>query len=68
MVLRDGKIARTAKSKENKTLKKSDEKIDKVIDDLRKKYGFNIIKRGGVMNLNLEVGRKLNGELETEKY
>ena len=51
--------------KKTKLLKKSDEKIDKVIDDLRKKYGFNIIKRGGVMNLNLEVGRKLNGELET---
>lgn len=53
------------KPEENKTLKKSDEKIDKVIDDLRKKYGFNIIKRGGVINLNLEGGRKLNGELDT---
>ena len=56
------------KPEENKTLKKSDEKIDKVIDDLRKKYGFNIIKRGGVMNLNLEVGRKLNGELDVGKF
>lgn len=31
--------------------KKSDEKVDKVIGDLRRKFGFNVIKRGGVMNL-----------------
>ena len=40
---------------EVKPRKKSDEKVDKVIDELRKKYGFNVIKRGGVMGLNLEV-------------
>ena len=39
--------------------KKSDEKVDKVIDNLRKKYGFSVIKRGGVMNLGLEVGGNL---------
>lgn len=43
---------------EVKLRKKPDEKVDKVIDELRKKYGFNVIKRGGVMNLNLEVGGK----------
>ena len=42
--------------------KKSDEKVDKVIDKLRKKYGFSVIKRGGVMNLGLEVGGKFKGE------
>jgi len=53
---------------EVKPRKKSDEKVDKVIDELRKKYGFNVIKRGGVMNLNLEVGGKLKGKLDAEKY
>ena len=52
---------------EIKIHKKSDERVDRVIDTLRKKYGFNIIKRGGVMNLNLEVGGKLKGKLDMEK-
>lgn len=53
---------------EIKLRKKSDEKVDKVIDELRKKYGFNVIKRGGVMNLNLEVGGKLKGKIDAEKH
>ena len=57
------------KPKEKATLsKKSNEKVDKVIDELRKKYGFNVIKRGGVMNLNLEVGGKLKGKIDAEKH
>ena len=32
------------------------------------KYGFNVIKRGGVMNLNLEVGGKLKGKIDAEKH
>ena len=34
-----------------------------VIDNLRKKYGFSVIKRGGGMNLGLEVGGKFKGKL-----
>ena len=47
--------------------KNSDERVDKVIDKLRKKYGFSVIKRGGVMNLGLEVGGKFKGELGLKK-
>ena len=32
-------------SKQVETIKKSDEKVDMVIDNLRKKYGLNVIKR-----------------------
>ncbi len=34
-----------------------------VIDNLRKRYGFNVIKRGGVMKLELEIGGKLKGNI-----
>lgn len=43
-------------SKQAETIKKSDEKVESVIDSLRKKYGFDVIKRCGVMNTNLKVG------------
>ena len=43
--------------------KKSDAKVDKVIDELRKKYGFEVIQRGRLMNFNLEVGGKPKGKL-----
>ena len=56
------------RKEEIKPLKKSDERVDRVINDLRKKYGFNVIKRGGVMNLNLEVGGKLKGKIDAEKH
>lgn len=55
--------------KQNKpveTAKKSDEKVDMVIDNLRKKYGFNVIKRCGVMKLELEVGSKLKGNIDAD--
>ena len=43
-------------SKQAETIKKSDEKVEVVIDSLRKKYGFDVIKRCGAMNTNLKVG------------
>lgn len=46
--------------------KKSDERVDRAIDTLRKKYGFNVIKRGGVMTLGLEVGSKFKGKSDYE--
>ena len=46
--------------------KKSDERVDKVIDALRKRYGFDVIKRGGVMKLELEVGGKLKGNIDAD--
>lgn len=56
------------KPKENITQhKKSDEKVAAVIDNLRKKYGFDVIKRCGVMNLGMEVGGKFKGKLNTER-
>ena len=40
------------------SIKKSDEKVNVVIDNLRRKYGFNVIKRCGVMQLDFEVPGK----------
>lgn len=54
-------------SKRVEVSKKSDERVDKVIDALRKRYGFDVIKRGGVMKLELEVGGKLKGDICTKK-
>ena len=45
-------------SQQVESVKKSDEKVNKVIDNLRQKYGFNVIKRCGVMKLDVEVGKK----------
>ena len=53
-------------SKQAETIKKSDEKVDVVIDNLRKKYGFHVIKRCGVMKLDMEVGGKFKGKLEVK--
>ena len=53
-------------SKRVEISKKSDERVDKVIDTLRKRYGFDVIKRGGVMKLELEVGGKLKGNLDAD--
>lgn len=50
-------------NKQVETIKKSDEKVNMVIDSLRKKYGFNVIKRCGVMGLDEEVGGKFKGKL-----
>ena len=54
-------------SKQVETIKKSDEKVDMVIDNLRKKYGFNVIKRCGAMGLDEEVGGKFKGKLGAKK-
>lgn len=54
-------------NKQVETTKKSDEKVDMVIDNLRKKYGFNVIKRCGVMELDVEVGGKFKGKLDAKK-
>lgn len=53
-------------SKQVETIKKSDEKVNMVIDSLRKKYGFNVIKRCGVMKLDVEVGKKIK-KIDSEK-
>ena len=53
-------------SKQVETIKKSDEKVNMVIDSLRKKYGFNVIKRCGVMKLDVEVGKKFK-KIDSEK-
>ena len=52
--------------KQVETIKKSDEKVNIVIDNLRKKYGFNVIKRCGVMKLDLVNESKL--KKENNKY
>lgn len=54
-------------SKQVETIKKSDEKVDMVIDNLRKKYGFNVIKRCGAMGLDEEVEGKFKGKLGAKK-
>ena len=46
-------------SKRVEVSKKSDERVDKVIDALRKRYGFDVIKRGGVINYNVKVDKKI---------
>ena len=46
-------------SQQVESVKKSDEKVNKVIDNLRQKYGFNVIKRCGVMKLESEIGEKI---------
>lgn len=46
--------------------KKANEKVDNVIDDLRKKYGFNVVKCVGVMTLNLDVGSKFKGKIDAK--
>ena len=46
--------------------KKSDERVDNVIDSLRKKYGFDVIRRCGVMKLDVEVGKKFK-KIDLEK-
>ena len=53
-------------SKRVEISKKSDERVDKVIDTLRKSQGFNVIKRGGVMKLELEAGGKLKGNIDAD--
>ncbi len=53
-------------NKQVETIKKSDEKVDKVVDTLRKRYGFDVIKRGGTMKLELEVGGKLRGNIDAD--
>ncbi len=53
-------------NKQIETIKKSDEKVNMVIDSLRKKYGFNVIKRCGVMKLDLVNESKL--KKENNKY
>lgn len=54
-------------NKQVETAKKTDEKVDIVIDNLRKKYGFNVIRRCGVMKLDVEVGGKFKGKLDSKK-
>lgn len=54
-------------NKQAETAKKSNEKVDMVIDNLRKKYGFNVIRRCGVMKLDVEVGGKFKGKLDAKK-
>ena len=54
-------------SQQVESVKKSDEKVNKVIDNLRQKYGFNVIKRCGVMKLESEIEEKFNKiELENK--
>ena len=52
--------------KQVETIKKSDEKVNIVIDNLRKKYGFDVIKRCGVMTLDVEVGGKFKGKMDAK--
>ena len=40
-------------SKRVEISKKSDERVDKVIDTLRKRYGFNVIKRSDLSTVTL---------------
>ncbi len=51
------------KEKQNR---ERDQRLDKTIDSLRSKYGFDIVKRGSVMSLKTEVGRKYKGKLESD--
>lgn len=54
-------------SKQVETIKKSDEKVNKVIDNLRQKYGFNVIKRCGVMKLEAKIGEKFKKSEQESK-
>lgn len=38
------------------------QKLDKAMDSLRSRFGSDIVKRGSVMALNIDVGRKHKGE------
>ncbi len=41
-------------------------KLDKTVDALRDKFGFDIIQRGTVMSANLNVARKFKGSMSAE--
>ncbi|MCR4908085.1 MAG: DNA polymerase IV [Lachnospiraceae bacterium] len=42
------------------------QKLEKTVDSLRNKFGSDIIKRGSVMTLNTEVGRKYKGKVDSK--
>lgn len=42
------------------------QKLDKAMDSLRSRFGSDIIKRGSVMALNIDVGRKHKGEEDND--
>lgn len=42
------------------------EKLDKTIDNLRRKFGSGIIKRGAIMTSGLDVAKKFKGKMDSE--
>lgn len=44
-----------------------EEKLDKTIDTIRKKYGVDTITRGSLYQFNTKVGKKYKAQLENEK-
>lgn len=44
--------------------KERGKKIDKAVDDLRNKFGFNTIKRGSVINSDIDVAKKYKAQME----
>ena len=43
-----------------------DEKLDRTMDDLRKKFGSDIVQRGSVMSMGLRVAKKFKGKKDSE--
>jgi len=43
-----------------------DEKLDRTMDELKKKFGSDIVQRGSVMSLGLSVARKYKGKEDSE--
>lgn len=44
-----------------------DRQVDHAVDDIRKRFGFDIIKRGASIDAGVEVGRKYKAKLDQRK-
>ena len=47
--------------------KEQNEKLDKAIDHIRKKYGLDTISRGSLLHSNVEVSKKYRAQMERKK-
>ncbi|MBR3196611.1 MAG: DNA polymerase IV [Clostridia bacterium] len=48
----------------NREKRERDEKLDRAMDTLKKRFGQDVIRRGSVMSMGIDVARKHRGEAE----
>ena len=53
-------------SSKGKKERERDEKLDRTMDDLKKKFGSDIIQRGSVLSMGLHVAKKFKGKKDSE--